>query len=150
MLVYSEDLLVEHLAGAISSVGTEWQKGNRMERKKQNMLTMQKSKSKIRNELNTRRTKQTNKQKKRGEDDVPPPTPPPPDRCVGVENSKNTQKSKGNILRRMVDGMRMASSMRLKQESTHEILKPNDTFLPPPHPPTKKKLYSCSTEVADK
>ena len=34
MLVYSEDLLVEHLAGAISSVGTEWQKGNRMERKK--------------------------------------------------------------------------------------------------------------------
>lgn len=34
MLVYSEDLLVEHLEGAISSVGTEWQKGNRMERKK--------------------------------------------------------------------------------------------------------------------
>lgn len=34
MLVYFEDLLVEHLEGAISSVGTEWQKGNRMERKK--------------------------------------------------------------------------------------------------------------------
>lgn len=48
MLVYFEDLLVEHLAVAISSVGTEWQKGNRMERKEQNMLTMQKAKTKKR------------------------------------------------------------------------------------------------------
>lgn len=85
------------------------------------------------------KTNKTNKQKKNVGKTTCPPIPPP-DRCVGVENSKNTQKSKGNILRRMVDGMRMASSMRLKQESTHEILKPNDTFLPPhTHLPTKKK-----------
>lgn len=128
MLVYSEDLLVEHLAGAISSVGTEWQKGNRMERKKQNMLTMQKSKSKNKERIK-HKTDKTNKQTKKksvGKTTRPPDPHPTPPTGVLVWKTQKThrKKSKGNILRRMVDGMRMASSMHLKQESTHEILKP--------------------------
>lgn len=88
MLVYFEDLLVEHLAGAISSVGTEWQKGNRMERKKQNMLTMQKAKTK-KNKLKIRQ--------KKG-DDISD---------VWVRELKNMEKQI-KILRGMVDGVRMA------------------------------------------
>lgn len=40
-----------------------------------------------------------------------------PDRCTGVETQKH--RSKQNILRPMVDGMRMASSMHLNTVGVH-------------------------------
>lgn len=98
MLVYFEDLLVEHLAGAISSVGTEWQKGNRMERKKTKHVNNAESKNQ-KNKLKIR-------QKKKRETTFL-------DRCVWVWKLKNMEKANKKILRRDdgwgEDGLKHAS-----------------------------------------
>lgn len=61
MLVYFEDFLVEHLAGAISSVGTEWQK------RKQNG---KKETKHVNNAERKQLKEQIKKQDKKGGDDI--------------------------------------------------------------------------------